>query len=174
MARFLSAYTPYEHVYNLLRIIGDILMLSLLRTLFFNTKNINDTRRKLLLLITLVVTVLNCLGIYRNSFTLWKYQDFMSYFWLGSDILQLIFCSFIYCFVYMKDKVPNAMSVLLLFAGGFFLLLNIYNFLVNFKWLPYEGFVVFTFWFINNGAMVTFSAMIVYLLVTGRIGLRKA
>jgi F0F1-type ATP synthase assembly protein I len=168
MEKEVQASLSDDQIYNILRLIGDVFMLAILKTMFFNTQKISENNRRLLLLVTVIVFALNVLGIYRNSFTLWKYQDFMSYFWLGSDILQLVFCSFIYCFVYMNDKVPNKMSIVLLGSGAVFLLLNIYNFLVNFKWLPYEGFLVFVFWFVNNGAMVAFSGLIVYMIVTGK------
>lgn len=155
--------------YNLARIVDDIFMIALLKTLFFDAKNVTDNVRRNVLLITVIVFALNFFGIYRNSFTLWKYQDFMSYFWLASDILQLVFCTIIYAVVYMKDKLDNKASMFVLVFALIFFVLNTYNFLVNFSWLPYEGIMVFIFWFMNNGAMIAFSALVAYFIFSKRM-----
>jgi hypothetical protein len=151
-------------ILNILKIIGDIIMISTLKTLFNNSNNFDKKKTRAYLIVTLVVGILNILGIYRNSFTLWKYQDFMSYFWLGSDILQLIIVSLCFCFFYQGVKIDYRASIFLLFSLIAVLILNVYNFLVNFSWLPYEGISVFIFWFINNGTMIAYPIMVLYIL----------
>lgn len=159
-------------IYNFLRVILDVIMLSILKTLFFGAcKNYKKTRR-FFLLTTMLLILLNILGIYRNSFTLWAYRDEMSYIWLGCDILQLIYCTIIYMIVFIREKL-NKVSKYILFAFSFFFaLLNLYNFLINFKWYDYEPFYVFCFWFINNLLMVLFCALISYILFSQKVKLR--
>ena len=113
------------------------------------------------------------MGIYRNSYTLWEFKDFMSYFWLGSDIFQLIFCTVMYMIVFLRERLNKFWKQVIVASALFFMLLNIYNFLVNFKWYPYEPFNVFVFWFINNGLMIIFSAFIIYFICSTRLRLTR-
>lgn len=159
---------PFDFLFYLLRLIGDIILISAIQTIFRSSMKVTEKTRRALLLSSGFMIVINILGIFRNSFTLWKYQDFMSYFWLSADILQLLYCAAIWFTIYFIFQVESAInkSFLKLFmaASIIFCVLNIYNFLVNFKWLHIEGFKIFVFWFVNNGAHVLYCAAMAYLI----------
>ena len=76
-------------IFSITKTIGSIIMFSILKTLLFNTKNVTAGKRKILLFIVLAMVALNFFGVYRNSFTLWNHNDFMSYAWLALDFLFL-------------------------------------------------------------------------------------
>lgn len=143
-------------------------MLSIIKTLFEDIKKVSDYERKKLLLLILVVYVLNFVGIYRNSYTLWNSFDAWSYCWLASDIIQLTFCSFLFAIAYFKEKLSSSISIGLAVVSAVLLVANIFNFVVNFYWLPYEGVLTFIFWFLNNGSMIAFCSCSVYALLISK------
>jgi hypothetical protein len=158
-----------DFIYYLLRILGDAILISLIKTMFTNSMTFDQKTKKTFMLLCYALVVLNILGIFRNSFTLWKYENFMSYFWLGADILQLIYCVLLWCIGYFKDHITPELRKVLLYTSFIFCGLNIYNFLINFKYINTEGILVFVFWFINNGGMVIFSAFIAYLIYSKKL-----
>ena len=148
-------------------------MLAILKKLFLDVTKVSKKSKKLLLYTSLFMMFLNVLGIYRNSYTLWLHKDFMSYLWLGMDILQLLFCTLMFFVVYLGDKFSYRTTIILMVSSVVFAIMNMYNFLVNFYWLKIEGILVFLFWFLNNGAMVLFPALVLYLIVSGRFSNEK-
>ena len=156
-------------IFTITKTIGSIVMFSILKSLLFNTQNVTAGKRKILLFIIFVIVVLNVLGVYRNSFTLWKYQDLASYLWLGLDIVQLMFYSILYMAVYKKETFSNKVSIVMLSLLIAFLVLNSYNFFINFSYFKYEGLIVFLFWFINNASMMASSLLLGYIaLMSGK------
>ena len=144
-------------------------MMSLIKTLIVQSSKESKFQRIVFLLCCSFLIILNIMGIYRNSYTLWEYKDNMSYFWLGSDIFQLIYCVVVYVIVWFNDKLNKCSSLFLIGLSFIFFSLNLYNFLVNFSWYPYEPFTVFIFWFCNNLMMILFSVAIMYILFSKRI-----
>lgn len=156
-----------EEYYLAARIVLDVFIISTLKYIFFTTKRIKKKMKKHALMVCLVVMALNIVGIYRNSYTVWAYSDLTSYIWLFTDIVQLIYCTWIY-FIILHNEHFNlnftykaVMFVLCALIG----LANIYNFIINFWWFNYEPFLIFVFWFVNNGAMIAFAASGCYILV---------
>lgn len=152
------------------RIILDVFIISTLKYLLLNTKRIRNKMKKYALIICLLMIALNIAGIYRNSFTVWLYNDIASYVWLFSDILQLIYCAWVY-FVILHNQYLHFTKTYISILFSFSVLIglaNIYYFVINFYWFNYEPFLVFVFWFLNNGLMVAFSFTGCYLLVKRR------
>jgi len=160
-----------SEIYNFFKIVCDVVMISFIKTLFFNAKDVNGNIRKLFLLSSLVLIILNIAGIYRNSYTLWEYHDLMSYIWLGADIFQLIFCTVMYMIVFLNEKVNSFYKRIIVLFALAFLCINIYSFLVNFQWYQYEPFKIFIFWFINNLLMILFTSFIIYYICSSKLRL---
>jgi hypothetical protein len=159
-----------DEYYLAARVVLDVFIISTLKYLFLSTKRIKKKMKKYALIICLLMIALNIVGIYRNSFTVWLYNDISSYVWLFSDIIQLIYCAWVY-FVILHNQylyfTKTYISILFTFCV-LIGLANIYNFIINFYWFNYEPFLVFVFWFLNNGLMVTFALTGCYLLVKRR------
>jgi hypothetical protein len=158
-----------SEIYNFLKIVCDVIMISLIKTLIVQSSKQNKFQKIVFLLSCSLLIILNIMGIYRNSYTLWEYRDYMSYFWLGSDIFQLIYCVMIYMIVLFNDKLNKLAKIIIISLSFIFLVLNMYNFLVNFKWYDYEPFSVFIFWFINNLMMILFSFSVIYIVFSNKL-----
>lgn len=158
-----------SEIYNFLKIVCDVIMISLIKTLILQSSKQNKFQKIAFLLSCSLLIILNIMGIYRNSYTLWEYRDLMSYFWLGSDIFQLIYCVIIYMIVLFNDKLNKLAKIVIISLSVTFLFLNMYNFLVNFKWYDYEPFSVFIFWFINNLMMILFSFSVIYIVFSNKL-----
>lgn len=158
-----------SEIYNFLKIVCDVIMISFIKTLIIKSSKQNKFKKISFLLSCSLLIILNIMGIYRNSYTLWEYRDYMSYFWLGSDIFQIIYCVMLYMIVLFNDKLNKFAKISIISMSFIFLVLNMYNFLVNFKWFDYEPFSVFIFWFINNLMMVLFSASVIYVILSNKL-----
>jgi hypothetical protein len=158
-----------SEIYNFLKILCDVIMISLIKTLIIQSNKQNKFQKIAFLLSCSLLIILNIMGIYRNSYTLWEYRDYMSYFWLGSDIFQLIYCVMMYMIVLFNDKLNKFAKIIIISLSFIFLVLNVYNFLVNFKWFDYEPFSVFIFWFINNLMMIFFSFSVIYIVFSNKL-----
>ena len=158
-----------SEIYNFLKIVCDVIMISLIKTLIVQSSKQNKFQKISFLLSCSLLIILNIMGIYRNSYTLWEYRDYISYFWLGSDIFQLIYCVMIYMIVLFNDKLNKFAKITIISLSFIFLVLNMYNFLVNFKWYDYEPFSVFIFWFINNLMMILFSFSVIYVVFSNKL-----
>lgn len=158
-----------SNIYNFFKILCDVIMISLIKTLILQANKQNKVQKIAFLLSCSLLIILNIMGIYRNSYTLWEYRDYMSYFWLGSDIFQLIYCVMIYMIVLFNDKLNKVAKITIILMSFIFLFLNIYNFLVNFTWFDYEPFSVFIFWFINNLMMVLFTSLVTYVVISNKL-----
>jgi hypothetical protein len=158
-----------SEIYNFLKILCDVIMISLIKTLIIQSNKQNKFQKIAFLLSCSLLIILNIMGIYRNSYTLWEYRDYMSYFWLVSDIFQLIYCVMMYMIVLFNDKLNKFAKIIIISLSFIFLVLNVYNFLVNFKWFDYEPFSVFIFWFINNLMMIFFSFSVIYIVFSNKL-----
>jgi hypothetical protein len=71
--------------------------------------------------------------------------------------------------VLFNDKLNKFAKIIIISLSFIFLVLNVYNFLVNFKWFDYEPFSVFIFWFINNLMMIFFSFSVIYIVFSNKL-----
>ncbi len=69
-----------SEIYNFLKILCDVIMISLIKTLIIQSNKQNKFQKIAFLLSCSLLIILNIMGIYRNSYTLWEYRDYMSYF----------------------------------------------------------------------------------------------
>lgn len=143
---------PFENIslFLLIKLIGNIIAVAIVRNLFYGAKGMPDKQRRMYLIVTTICIAFSIFGCFRNSFTLWKYQSFSSYFFLSFDIAQLLYFFALYLFVYMRDVLSVGITRLLVALSLVFLGLNFYSFVVNFHYLKEEGVLVFIFWFANN------------------------
>jgi hypothetical protein len=148
-------------------------MFSLIKTLFSSSLSVSNRERRFLLFLCASMIILNFWGTWRNSKTLWMFQDAMSRFWLALDITQLIYCSMLFGFIYSAAQLPQWFRTTLFITSSVFLLTNIYNFIVNFSYLPKEGLFIFVMWFINNSGMVLISAVVAYFIISHKMWLQS-
>lgn len=154
----------FDYLFWLLRIIFDVIFISLLKTIFKKSMEKDHKTRRATLIVTAIMVTLNFIGIYRNSFTLWNNQGLISYFFLGIDIVQIMYCMLIWCISYFKNELEEKDKKIIVYFSVLFILVNIYNFLINFYYLKYEGLKIFLFWFVNNLGMIAFCASIAYMV----------
>lgn len=153
-----------DDLYYLLKLVCNLFLCWVIKTMVMTIKPVNETYRKLFLLATAAIIVLNLWGTGRNVHTLLHYQDLLNALWLGGDIIQLGSAVYIFMTTMLRKRLGTIACTALIVICLIFGALNVYYFLMNFHWLKIEGLAIFCLWFANNLGNVAWFALIAFLI----------
>lgn len=155
---------PSEILFYLLRLIGDIILIASIQTMFNKSMDLNSKERRSILISMMFLVVFNMIGIRRNCYTVVHYHNFQNEFFLIIDMLQLLVSGIVWYSVANNVEINKLTRNIGLVFCAIFVAANVYLFVKNFGWREQEGDLVFIGWFINNAAHFIAYGVLGYLL----------